>query len=84
MREQRFEQNNVTLTYNSTGVVLESDTRKVSYDLMPSGTWSIYLEDKTRTQNGDYWNLRTLTKVSEKDMLEHLDKKQYQLGFFTK
>lgn len=79
-------QNNVTLTYDSKEVVLESETRRVCYDLMPSGTWSIFFEDKTRkqVQTGQYWNLRVLTKVSTSDMLKHLDKKQYQLGFFTK
>lgn len=81
----RVTQNNVTLTYNSNEVILESETRILRYTLMPSNTWTIEFEDKTRTQiqTGNYWNLRTLTKVSQSDMLKHLDKKQHQLGFFN-
>ena len=81
----RVTQNNVTLTYNSNEVRLESETRVLRYTLMPSDTWTIEIEDKTRTQKqtGNYWNLGTLTKVSKSDMLKHLDKKQHQLGFFN-
>jgi hypothetical protein len=79
-------QNNVTLTYNSEEVRLESETRVVKYNLNPSNTWTIEFQDKTRTQKqtGCYWNLGIMTRVSTEDMQKHLDKKQYQLGFFTK
>ena len=82
---QIYKRNNVTLSYSSTEVRLESETRILRYTLMPSNTWTIEFEDKTRTQvqTGNYWNLRTLTKVSTKEMLKHLDKKQHQLGFFN-
>ena len=78
--------NNVTLTYNDKEVRLESETRLVRYNLNNSNTWTIELDDKTRTQKHTdyYYNLRILTKISNEDMLNHLDKKQYQLGFFTK
>ena len=77
--------NNVTLTYNSEEVRLESETRLVMYHLNPSNTWTIELQDKTREQmTGCYWNLGIMTGVSTEDMLKHLDKKQNQLGFFTK
>lgn len=84
-------QNGVVLTtYKTQGIskitTLVSETRKVSFsESKRTGLWTITLEDKTREDvNG--WNLLLRTYILQ-DLgfaMEYLDKKQHELGFFTK